>query len=336
MDSSYGKVMLDIKGTNLSDEDKNLISNKHVGGLILFSRNFESYNQLKTLIKQIKSVKKNILISVDQEGGRVQRLDGEFTSIPSMREIANFALKNNDYKIFREIGWLISSELLSVGIDLNFAPVLDIDEKNSSIIGDRSFSKDIDEIIKCSSFFIDGMHEAGMKSVGKHFPGHGGVYEDSHLKLPIDQKKLSDLLIHEISPYIALKNKLDAVMCAHILFRNVDTVIPSFSKKWIKNILKERIGYKGIIFSDDLSMKGAGNESCVTKSIKSLDAGCDMVIICNDRDGVKDVLNHFDENNFELTNKLSAIKKANEVCWNELKENKRAISIKNKLNKIRS
>ena len=152
MDSSYGKVMLDIKGTNLSDEDKNLISNKHVGGLILFSRNFESYNQLKTLIKQIKSVKKNILISVDQEGGRVQRLDGEFTSIPSMREIANFALKNNDYKIFREIGWLISSELLSVGIDLNFAPVLDIDEKNSSIIGDRSFSKDIDEIIKCSSF----------------------------------------------------------------------------------------------------------------------------------------------------------------------------------------
>ena len=154
MDSSYGKVMLDIKGTNLSDEDKNLISNKHVGGLILFSRNFESYNQLKTLIKQIKSVKKNILISVDQEGGRVQRLDGEFTSIPSMREIANFAFKNNDYKIFREIGWLISSELLSVGIDLNFAPVLDIDEKNSSIIGDRSFSKDIDEIIKLSLIHI--------------------------------------------------------------------------------------------------------------------------------------------------------------------------------------
>ena len=328
--------MLDIKGTNLSDEDKKLISNKHVGGLILFSRNFESYNQLKTLIKQIKSVKKNILISVDQEGGRVQRLDDEFTNIPSMREIADFAFKNNDYKIFKEIGWLISSELLSVGIDLNFVPVLDIDEKNSSIIGDRSFSKDIDEIIKCSSFFIDGMHETGMKCVGKHFPGHGGVYEDSHHKLPVDQKELSDLLAHEVSPYIYLKNKLDAIMCAHILFSNVDSVIPSFSQKWIKNILKERLGFKGIIFSDDLTMKGAGNDDCVTKSTKSIDAGCDMIIICNDRDGVIEVVNHFDENNFELTSKLSAMEKSHEVCWNELNKNKRAISIKNKLIKIRS
>ena len=328
--------MLDIKSTNLSDEDKTLISNKHVGGLILFSRNFNSHEQLRKLIQQIKSIKKNILIAVDQEGGRVQRLAGDFTKIPSMKRVAHFALKNNDYEIFKDIGWLISCELLSVGIDINFAPVLDIDEKNSSIIGDRSFSKDIGEIIKCSSLLIDGMHEAGMKSIGKHFPGHGGVYEDSHLKLPVNQKELSDLLVHEISPYTHLKNKLDAIMCAHILFSNVDSTIPSFSHKWIKNILKEKLGFNGIVISDDLTMKGAGNEDCVTKSIKSIDAGCDMIIICNDRDGVIKVLNHFDKNNFGLSNKLSAMQKLNKVCWNELKENKRAISTKNKINKMRS
>ena len=334
MSSFIGRVMLDIQGTNLSDEDIALISNKYVGGLILFTRNYESYDQLKHLIKDIRSVKQNILIAVDHEGGRVQRFMSEFTRIPSMKKIADFAIKNNDYKIFKELGWLISCELMSVGIDINFAPVLDVHEKNSSIIGDRSFSKDIDTVIRCSSYFIDGMHEAGMKSVGKHFPGHGGVYEDSHVELPIDKKKLSYLIENDIAPYIALKNKLDAVMCAHILFSNVDSAIPSFSSVWIKNILKKRLGYKGIVFSDDLSMAGSGEENLITKCTKSFDAGCDMVIICNDRDGVKNVLNHLVKNNFELNDKLSVMKKLCDVCWNELKENKRAISIKNKLNKI--
>lgn len=336
MNNSYGKVMLDIAGTDLSDEDTNLISNKHVGGLILFSRNFESYEQLKSLIKQVKSIKHNILIAVDQEGGRVQRFDGDFTCIPSMNKIASFARKNKDYKIFKEVGWLISSELLSAGVDINFTPVLDIDDNNQSIIGDRSFSEDIDEIVKCSSYLIDGMHEAGMKSTGKHFPGHGSVYEDSHLELPVDQKKLKYLLEHEILPYIALKNKLDAVMCAHILFQNVDSEIPSFSNKWIKNILKKRLGYQGIVFSDDLSMAGAGKDNSIAKYLKSIDAGCDMAIICNDREGVIKILDFLNENNFDLNNRLSIMKKSDAVSWNELKASKRAMRIKKILKEIRS
>lgn len=336
MNNSYGKVMLDIAGTDLSDEDTNLISNKHVGGLILFSRNFESYEQLKSLIKQVKSIKHNILIAVDQEGGRVQRFDGDFTCIPSMNKIASFARKNKDYKIFKEVGWLISSELLSAGVDINFTPVLDIDDNNQSIIGDRSFSEDIDEIVKCSSYLIDGMHEAGMKSTGKHFPGHGSVYEDSHLELPVDQKKLKYLLEHEILPYIALKNKLDAVMCAHILFQNVDSEIPSFSNKWIKNILKKRLGYQGIVFSDDLSMAGAGKDNSIAKYLKSIDAGCDMAIICNDREGVIKILDFLNENNFDLNNRLSIMKKSDGVSWNELKASKRAMRIKKILKEIRS
>ena len=336
MNNSYGKVMLDIAGTDLSDEDTNLISNKHVGGLILFSRNFESYEQLKSLIKQVKSIKHNILIAVDQEGGRVQRFDGDFTCIPSMNKIASFARKNKDYKIFKEVGWLISSELLSAGVDINFTPVLDIDDNNQSIIGDRSFSEDIDEIVKCSSYLIDGMHEAGMKSTGKHFPGHGSVYEDSHLELPVDQKKLKYLLEHEILPYIALKNKLDAVMCAHILFQNVDSEIPSFSNKWIKNILKKRLGYQGIVFSDDLSMAGAGKDNSIAKYLKSIDAGCDMAIICNDREGVIKILDFLNENNFDLNNRLSVMKKSDGVSWNELKASKRAMRIKKILKEIRS
>lgn len=336
MNNSYGKVMLDIAGTDLSDEDTNLISNKHVGGLILFSRNFESYEQLKSLIKQVKSIKHNILIAVDQEGGRVQRFDGDFTCIPSMNKIASFARKNKDYKIFKEVGWLISSELLSAGVDINFTPVLDIDDNNQSIIGDRSFSEDIDEIVKCSSYLIDGMHEAGMKSTGKHFPGHGSVYEDSHLELPVDQKKLKYLLEHEILPYIALKNKLDAVMCAHILFQNVDSEIPSFSNKWIKNILKKRLGYQGIVFSDDLSMAGAGKDNSIAKYLKSIDAGCDMAIICNDREGVIEILDFLNENNFDLNNRLSIMKKSDAVSWNELKASKRAMRIKKILKEIRS
>lgn len=336
MNNSYGKVMLDIAGTDLSDEDTNLISNKHVGGLILFSRNFESYEQLKSLIQQVKSIKHNILIAVDQEGGRVQRFDGDFTRIPSMNKIASFARKNKDYKIFKEVGWLISSELLSAGVDINFTPVLDIDDNNQSIIGDRSFSEDIDEIVKCSSYLIDGMHEAGMKSTGKHFPGHGSVYEDSHLELPVDQKKLKYLLEHEILPYIALKNKLDAVMCAHILFQNVDSEIPSFSNKWIKNILKKRLGYQGIVFSDDLSMAGAGKDNSIAKYLKSIDAGCDMAIICNDREGVIKILDFLNENNFDLNNRLSIMKKSDAVSWNELKASKRAMRIKKILKEIRS
>lgn len=336
MKDLYGRLMIDINGKNLSEEDKFIISNKHVGGLILFSRNFESFEQLQNLISEINSIKENIVIAVDQEGGRVQRFKNEFLLIPSMQEISLYAKKNDDMEIFSDIAWLVSSELMAVGIDINFAPVLDVDEKTSSIIGDRAFSNSVSEVIAYTSKYIDGMHDAGMKSTGKHFPGHGGVYEDSHLHLPIDNRSKEDLMISDIKPYIELKDKLDIVMCGHILFPEIDPNIPSFSSAWIKDILKKELNYQGLIISDDLSMEGAKGENCSIKTRDSFQAGCDMAIICNNRDEVKKVLSFLDDIKIEPISNISKMKKTKDVNWDSLQSNQRALNIKDKLNNIRS
>jgi beta-N-acetylhexosaminidase len=336
MTDSYGRLMIDVDGKSLSEDDKFLISKNHVGGLILFSRNFDSYEQLKNLVKEIHAIKENIIIAVDQEGGRVQRFEKEFTKIPSMREVSIFKRENDDQEFIKDLAWLVSSELISVGIDINFAPVLDINRNISSIIGDRSFSDNFSELINNASDYIDGMHEAGMKSTGKHFPGHGNVIEDSHLELAKDQRKLQDLITTDIKPYIELKDKLDVIMCAHILFSEVDKNIPSFSQTWIKDVLRHKINYKGLILSDDLSMLGSGNQSLSKKAKMSFDAGCDMVIICNDRSGTKEVIEYLDQTGVELSSKISEIKSSKKINWNNLLINKRALTIKEKLKNMRN
>ena len=328
--------MIDIDGVNLSNEDKSLLSSKHIGGLILFSKNFDSYTQLYNLIKEVRSIKENIIIAVDQEGGRVQRFKKEFTNIPSMQEASIFAKQNDDHGFIKDLAWLISSELIAVGIDINFAPVLDINRNLSTIIGNRSFSDDILEVINNASNYIDGMHEAGMKSSGKHFPGHGNVIEDSHLELPEDERELCELMNEDIKPYIELKDKIDVIMCAHILFSKVDNKIPSFSETWINNILRNKLNYKGLIFSDDLSMLGSGNESLTNKVKMSLDAGCDMLIICNDRSGIKEVIEYLDKTDYEQTSRIFEIKSFMKINWNDLLNNNRALAIKEKLKSMRN
>jgi beta-N-acetylhexosaminidase len=287
-------------------------------------------------VREIHAVKENIIIAVDQEGGRVQRFEKEFTKIPSMREVSVFKRENDDQELIKDLAWLVSSELISVGIDINFAPVLDINRNISSIIGDRSFSDDFSELINNASDYIDGMHEAGMKSTGKHFPGHGNVIEDSHLELPKDQRKLQDLINTDIKPYIELNEKLDVIMCAHILFSEVDKNIPSFSHTWIKDILRNKINFKGLIISDDLSMIGSGNQSLTNKVKMSFDAGCDMVIICNNRSGTKEVIEYLDETGVEQSSKISEIKSSKKINWNNLLINKRALAIKEKLKNMRN
>ena len=328
--------MIDVNGISLSDEDKFLISRKHIGGIILFSRNYDSFDQLNNLINEIHSIKENIIIAVDQEGGRVQRFEKEFTKIPSMREVSLFSKKNDDREFIKDLAWLVSSELIAVGIDINFAPVLDIDRNISSIIGDRSFSEDIMEIISSASDYIDGMHEAGMKSTGKHFPGHGNVAEDSHLELPEDKRDLQDLINTDIKPYTKLKDKLDVIMCAHILFTSVDNKIPSFSNTWIDNVLRNNLDYKGLIISDDLSMIGSGSQSLDIKVKMSFDAGCDMAIICNDRPGVIEVIDYLDEIKLEETPKISEMKSSRKITWRDLQINERALAIKEKLKIMRN
>ena len=334
MEDLFGPLMVDVDGKYLSEEDKNILNNKYIGGIILFSKNFESFEQLQKLIKEIKKVKKNILIAVDQEGGRVQRFHNEFTKIPSMQNISKYAIKYNHIRVFQEIGWLISSELIASGVDLNFSPVLDLDENTSSIISDRAFSDDKSKVTKFASKYIDGMHEAGMKSTAKHFPGHGGVHEDSHIDLPVDDRSLEELLQNDIEPYLKLKGKIDAVMCAHVLFSSIDKNIPSYSKFWIQKIIRNKLDFDCIVFSDDLSMYGAGEESYYLKTLKSLNAGCDMVLICNKRNHLKEVLDNLEKSSIKLSNKLSNMKKYKDVSWNDLNQDKRALNIRELLSKI--
>ena len=336
MNNEYGRLMLDIEGVLLNDEDKSLIQNKHVGGIIFFARNFTSFDQIKDLADQIKNIKENIIIAVDQEGGRVQRFNKDFTKIPSMQKVSEYAKSMNDILFLKEIGWLISSELVAAGIDVNFAPVLDIDRNTSSVIGDRAFSDKAEEVVFLASRFIDGMHEAGMKSTGKHFPGHGGIYEDSHKEIAKDSRNLDELLQSDIKPYKELVKKLDAVMCAHVLYSLIDSNIASFSNHWIKDILKKEIQYDGLVFSDDLSMFGAGDETYPSKAMKSINAGCDMILVCNNRKEITNIINAFEENEVSLSNKIYKMKKGLDVDWNELRASKRRAIIKDKLNNIRS
>jgi len=334
MNIEYGRLMLDIDGTFLSNEDKDLLMNKHVGGLIFFSRNFESFNQITNLVHEIRNIKENIIIAVDQEGGRVQRFNKEFTKIPTMQEVAKYANSNNDMSFLKEVGWLISSELIAAGIDLNFAPVLDIDDKTSSIIGDRAFANNALDVISLTSNFIDGMHEAGMKSTGKHFPGHGGIFEDSHIELAEDHRELDELMGLDIKPYIELCNKLDAIMCAHILFPNIDKYIPSYSRYWLKDILREKIKYNGLIFSDDLSMFGAGDLSFANKAVKSIEAGCDMILVCNNRCQAINVVEAFEKNDIDLSKKIHQMRKTSNTDWDDLSRNNRRSVVKEKLKTI--
>ena len=335
MEDLFGRIMLDIEGTSLTNDDKSILSNSQVGGIIFFSRNFESHNQIKGLISEIKSIKENIIFAVDQEGGRVQRFKNDFTLMPSLQDLSKYSVANK-IDMCKEAAWLNSSELLAVGIDVNFAPVLDLDESSSSIIGNRAFSSSSEEVVKFASSYIDGMHEAGMCSTAKHFPGHGGVIEDSHISLPEDIRSLDDLFKSDLKPYLELVNKIDAVMCAHVLFSNIDKFIPSYSSLWINEILKNQIGFDGIVFSDDLTMIGAGNDDFHEKAYNSVLAGCDMALICNNREGAINAINHFEEKNVEQSNKIFRMKKTKQIDWNHLAMSERALSIKKHIKNIRS
>tara|TARA_B110000305_G_C19440635_1_gene641622 strand:- start:390 stop:1403 length:1014 start_codon:yes stop_codon:yes gene_type:complete len=316
-------IMLDIEGFSLSIEDRALIKSKHVGGIILFSRNFKSREQLIDLCFEIKSIKPEILIATDQEGGRVQRFKEGFSIIPSMQRLGDLVAHDVEggLSLCRRVGWLMASEMIATGIDISFAPVLDLDKDTSSVIGDRSFSEQIDIVISSAKAFIFGMAEAGMASTGKHFPGHGGIEEDSHLVTPIDNRSLSDLESNDLIPYRELVEVLDGVMTAHITFPKIDASVVSFSSEWIQTVLRENLNFQGMVFSDDLTMKGADTAGNYTNKAKlSVNAGCDMILICNDRDGAKEILKFFEENNIPKSEKVYSMLMSNDVSWKDLEK----------------
>lgn len=307
-----GALMLDLEGYDLTSEDENILHNPHVGGVIFFKRNFSSLMQIKSLVAQIRAVRPDILLAVDQEGGRVQRFQSGFTQIPPMQKLGLLYQQNaaKGLALAKETGWLMAAEILSCDIDFSFAPVLDVDENFCSVIADRSFSSEPDAVTKLAGAFIKGMHEAGMGATGKHFPGHGKVQEDSHEELPVDNRLWSDIETSDLRPFSSLINSLDAIMPAHIQFPQVDTLPVGFSPVWLQQKLRKELAFEGVVFSDDLSMKGAHCAgSFGERAEKALHAGCDMVLVCNDRDGAREVLEKLCALDWQSSERLSGMRR---------------------------
>ena len=289
MSTLLGPVMIDVEGTELTAEDRELLRHPLVGGLIFFARNYRDRAQLQDLVAAIRAERPDILLAVDQEGGRVQRFRDEFTRIPSMQLLCAHA----DTEQLRDVGWLLAAELLAVGIDFSFAPVLDADDAHCRIVGDRSFAADPAQVAGRVRAFMAGMHEAGMATTGKHFPGHGHVLEDSHEELPEDERSLDEVMASDALPFIECirAGELDAVMPAHIRFVQVDSEPVGFSSFWLQQVLRGQLGFDGVIFSDDLSMEGAGAAGGYGARIRAaMKAGCDMGVVCNNRAGALEVL----------------------------------------------
>lgn len=284
---TLGPVMLDIAGTSLSAEDREILAHPNVGGVILFGRNFESPAQLRELTAEIHGLRQpELVIAVDQEGGRVQRFRAGFTPLPPMHLLGRHYDMERDraLQLAETCGWLMAAELREAGVDLSFAPVLDLDYGLSEVIGDRAFHREPEAVARLAGRFAEGMRHAGMGAVGKHFPGHGGVTADSHHALPEDRRPYADLL-DDMRPYeLLIREGLAGIMAAHVVYARLDSVPAGFSSWWLGTELRVRLRFQGAIFSDDLSMAGAAIAGSPEQRARlSLKAGCDVVLVCNDR-----------------------------------------------------
>ncbi|MDH1010398.1 beta-N-acetylhexosaminidase [Pseudomonas nicosulfuronedens] len=276
-----GSLMLDIGGTWLTAEDRQILRHPEVGGLIIFARNIESPRQVRELMEAIRAVRPDLLLAVDQEGGRVQRLRQGFLRLPAMRAIAD---NPNAERLAEQCGWLMATEVLAVGLDLSFAPVLDLDHQRSAVVGSRAFEGNPERAVALAGAFIRGMRAAGMASTGKHFPGHGWAEVDSHVGIPEDERTLEQIRAVDLVPFQRLSGELDALMPAHVIYPQVDPNPAGFSRRWLQDILRGELGFDGVIFSDDLSMAGAHVVGDAANRIEAaLSAGCDMGLVCNDR-----------------------------------------------------
>ncbi|MCO8165806.1 beta-N-acetylhexosaminidase [Pseudomonas sp. 21LCFQ010] len=276
-----GSLMVDVAGTWLTAEDRHLLRQPQIGGLIVFARNIEHPRQVRELSASIRAVRPDLLLAVDQEGGRVQRLRQGFVRLPAMRAIS--ACPDAE-ALAAHCGWLMATEVLAVGLDLSFAPVLDLDHERSAVVGTRSFEGDPERAAQLAGAFIRGMNEAGMAATGKHFPGHGWAEADSHVAIPNDERSLDSIRAQDLVPFARLSRKLAAVMPAHVIYPQVDNQPAGFSRRWLQDILRGELGFDGVIFSDDLSMAGAHVVGDAASRIEAaLSAGCDMGLVCNDR-----------------------------------------------------
>ena len=278
-------LIVDVEGTELTEDDKRRIRSVLCGGVILFSRNYRDRDQLIRLIKEIRSVKTDeLLICVDQEGGRVQRFKHQFITLPAIARIGDIWDRNRDQaiQVANKIGIILGAELKSVDVDLTFAPVLDLYQVNQSVIGDRAFHSRSEVVIELARAFVNGLCDAGMLGVGKHFPGHGGVSEDTHHNNAIDLRSFEEISQIDLMPFADLSGELFGVMPSHVIYSSLDSRSACFSEYWLKDVLRKSIGFKGYVFSDDLSMNAArAIPNVVDRVSAALGAGCDYALVCN-------------------------------------------------------
>jgi len=318
-DNVIGAVMLDVAGLQLTADDRRRLMHANTGGVILFARNFVDRAQLCALVDSIRVLRSELLIAVDHEGGRVQRFRSDgFVRLPTMRSLG--ALWDADpthgalhaTRAATAAGFVLAADLVACGIDLSFTPVLDLDHGPSTVIGDRAFHRDPRVVALLAKSLMHGLLAAGMANCGKHFPGHGHVAADSHVALPVDPRDLDILLDDDASPYAWLAGTLMSVMPAHVIYPAVDAHPAGFSSIWLRDILRNRLGFDGAIFSDDLSMEGASVAgSVVSAGRAALTAGCDMVLVCNDPARADALLDGLDDHRDAASQRRLAALRAN-------------------------
>ena len=299
---SLGPVMLDVSGLALDDDDRKRLSHAQVGGVILFSRNYQSPEQLKKLVDEIHAIRTpRLVVAVDQEGGRVQRCRDGFQKLPAMASLGDLYKVDSGLaiKYAESFAWIMASELLYYGVDLSFSPVLDVASPVSSVIGDRAFHHDPETITRLANGWIRGMKKAGMEAIGKHFPGHGSVEGDSHHVMPFDRRNLEQIESHDLVPFRrVIATHLTGIMMAHVIYDQVDELPAGYSKFWIEQVLRTQLGFDGIVFSDDLSMSGAESVGGYAQRAEaSLQAGCDILLVCNNPAGADEILDALQDYN---------------------------------------
>jgi beta-N-acetylhexosaminidase len=293
--------MLDVAGTSLDADDRRRLLHPSTGAVILFARNFTCHDQVLQLCAAIAELRPELLIAVDHEGGRVQRFKGPgFTTLPAMARIGAVWSRGSDdrryaARLSHAAGYIMARELRGCGIDFSFAPVLDIDHGHSAVIGTRAFHAEREVVHDLARALIQGMQQGGMANCGKHFPGHGYASADSHVAVPLDERPLEAILADDAKPYQWLGNALKAVMPAHVIYPSIDPLPAGFSAIWLQQVLRSQLGFRGAILSDDLAMQGAHVVGdVVARGAAALQAGCDMVLICNSPDDADQLLDKLD------------------------------------------
>lgn len=337
---NLGRLIIDIDGLELSAEDEDILKHPSVGGVILFTRNFDNINQVYNLINRIKSLRSpSLIIYIDQEGGRVQRFKKELSLLPSVDLLGKkFSFDNHDAcELSEKLGWLVGFELKCLGIDVNTSPVLDIDYGNSEIMKRRCYSSNPKIVSKLASAFLKGSRQVGLASICKHYPGHGYAKTDSHKELPVDNRNYQTIFNNDIFPYkMAIDYGIEGIMTSHVLYKNFDIYPPTLSQKWL-HILKNELRYKGLIYSDDLSMNALNEFGNMQQNVQnSIKAGCDCIFMCNNREQVIKTIDEVIINQTAITNNklINLSSKKNNFNIKDISTNKKRRSILKEINRI--